>query len=107
VTQKDLAPQLGIDPTTLNNFLTGESKALGGLAVALTCTIMDVECDGKTIGKIKRRKDQAEPKADRYQLQFEFDHAFQLQPAAENPVVVLRKAAPSRESVRVSIKRIG
>jgi len=39
LTQKELAAKLGIDPTTLNNFLNRENKALGGLAVALACTV--------------------------------------------------------------------
>jgi len=45
--QKELAEKLGIDPTTLNNFLNRQSNTLGGLAVALACTLIDVVCDGK------------------------------------------------------------
>src|SRR5438045_3494342 len=57
-TQKELASRLGIDPTTLNNFLNGQSKTLGGLAVALACTMVDLVCDGKAIGRIKPKRSQ-------------------------------------------------
>src|SRR5436190_23491917 len=79
LTQRELAQKLGIDPTTLNNFLNRQTKALGGLAVALACTVVDLVCDGKKIGSITKSQN-AEPVEELLdaQLVLEFDGAFEL-----------------------------
>src|SRR5713101_7624923 len=74
LTQRELATKLGIDPTTLNNFLNRQSKALGGLAVAIACTLIDLVCDRTKIGRIvhsEHAKPRAEPLTQ--QLVLEFD----------------------------------
>ncbi len=106
--QKELAARLGIHPTTLNNFLNRQSKALGGLAVALTCTVVDLVCDGTTIGRTTQNG-RAAKGAESYeeQLVLEFDDAFELKRDSEHPTIVLRKPAARRDSLRLSIRKIG
>lgn len=104
--QKQLAPKLGVDPTTLNNFLNRQSKALGGLAVALACTFLDLVCDGTRIGRSAQRSVRAEPTPER-QLVLEFDDTFEIERDSERPTVVLRKPPARHDSVRLRIRRIG
>jgi hypothetical protein len=102
--QKELAPRLGIDPTTLNNFLNRQNKSLGGLAVALACTVVNLACDGTQIGRIQ---DADPPPPAAGQLVLEFDDAFEFKPESERATIVLRKPAAHRESIRLVIRRIG
>jgi hypothetical protein len=102
--QKELAPKLGLDPTTLNNFLNRQNKGLGGLAVALACTFVDLVCDGTKIGKSGQRKARLEPAPER-QLVLEFDEAFEIKRKSERPTVVLRK--PPARSVHLRIRKVG
>src|ERR1017187_5007617 len=106
--QRDLAPMLGIDPTTLNNFLNRQSKTLGGFAVALACTVVDLVCDGTKIGRIVQSV-QVEPVPETYegQLVLEFDGAFEFKRESEHPTIVLRKPPARHDSVRLVIRRIG
>jgi transcriptional regulator with XRE-family HTH domain len=106
--QKELAPKLGIDPTTLNNFLNRQSKTLGGLAVALACTVVDLICDGTRIGRSVQSV-QVEPVPETYegQLVLEFDGAFEFKRESEHPTIVLRKPPARHDSVRLVIRRIG
>ena len=103
IKQKELAPRLAIEPTTLNNFLNGQSKALGGLAVALACTLADVVCDGKRIGKLG---DKSSSGAGEKQLVLEFDQAFELNQDGAHPSMVLRKPPGADSLVRLALKRI-
>jgi hypothetical protein len=106
--QRELAPTLGIDPTTLNNFLNRHSKALGGLAVALACTVVDLVCDGTRIGRIVQSGN-AEPVAEllEEQLVLEFDDAFEFKRESEHPTIVLRKPVARHDNLRLTIRRIG
>jgi hypothetical protein len=106
--QRELAQKLGIDPTTLNNFLNRQSNTLGGLAVALSCTLVDLVCDGTMIGRIVQSGN-AEPVAEvvEEQLVLEFDSGFELKPQSEHPTIILRKPVARHDSVRLSIRRIG
>lgn len=106
--QRDLAPRLGIDPTTLNNFLNRQSKTLGGLAVALACTVVDLVCDGTKIGRIVQSGNAA-PVANllEEQLVLEFDDAFEFKGESEQPTIVLRKPVARHDSLRLAIRRIG
>ena len=106
--QKELATELGIDPTTLNNFLNRESKALGGLAVALACTVVDLMCNGTKIGRIRRvgrAKLVTGPPEE--QLVLEFDKAFELKAKSKNPTIVVRKSVARHDRLRLAITRIG
>lgn len=106
--QKTLAPKLGIDPTTLNNFLNEQSDTLGGLAVALACTLVDLVCDGTNIGRIVRTK-HSEKRVDRTpepQLVLEFDGAFESKRESKYATIVLRKTA-SKSALHLSIKKVG
>ncbi len=106
--QKDLAPKLGIDPTTLNNFLNRQSKRLGGLSVALACTVIDLVCDGKRIGRIvKSWEEKPIQELPLEQLVLEFDDAFDFERESENPTLVLRKPPGRHETLRLSVRRIG
>ncbi len=107
--QKDLAPKLGIGSTTLNNFLNHQSETLSGLPVALACTIVDLFCDGKKIGRIVQSGN-GEPVAEllEEQLVLEFDGAFEIRrESQQTPAIVLRKSAARHESLRLAIRRIG
>lgn len=106
--QKELAAELGIDPTTLNNFLNRESKALGGLAVALACTVVDLVCNRTKIGRIAHGK-RAKPLAGPFtqQLVLEFDKAFECKREAKHATVVLRKPTARQGSLRLSIRKTG
>jgi len=106
--QKELAPKLGIDPTTLNNFLNRQSKTLGGLAVALACTVVDLVCAGTRIGR-SAQSVQAAPVPEAYagQLVLEFDEAFEFKGESEHPTIVLRKPPARHDSLRLVIRRIG
>jgi hypothetical protein len=106
-TQRELAPKLGIDPTTLNNFLNRHSRTLGGLPVALACTIVDLVCDGTKIGKIipGGRERVTEPRGE--QLLLEFDGGFEVKREAGNPTIVLRKSVSHQGSLRLAVRRIG
>jgi transcriptional regulator with XRE-family HTH domain len=105
--QRELAPRLGIDPTTLNNFLNRQSNALGGLAVALACTYVDLVCGGKKIGRIVQIG-ASEPVAEvlEEQLVLEFDGAFEYKRESGPPTIVLRKPVARRDSLRLAIRRI-
>ena len=92
-------------PTTLNNFLNRQSKTLGGLAVALACTVVDLVCDGKTIGRSSQNL-QPEPENHEGQLVLEFDDAFEFQRETKYPTVVLRKPPARHDSLRLVIRRI-
>jgi hypothetical protein len=105
--QKEFAPALGIDPTTLNNFLNRQSKSLNGLTVALACTILDLTCNGARIGRIvPGSRTKQIPKGPKDQLVLEFDESFRFLRKSDHPAVVLRKS-PSRDVLRLSVKRIG
>lgn len=107
LTQRELAPKLGIDPTTLNNFLNHQSKALGGLAVALACTVVDVLCDGTKIGRILQKGDDGSAAQLReQQLVLEFDAAFEVLLESEHPTIILRKPVVHNDGLRLSIKRM-
>lgn len=108
LTQRDLATRLGLDPTTLNNFLNRQSKTLGGLAVALACTLLDLTCDGTKIGRIGDR-DHAKPLMEPppQQLILEFDEAFEFKPESKRATIVLRKSLARQSSLRLSIRKIG
>jgi transcriptional regulator with XRE-family HTH domain len=106
--QKELAPRLGIDPTTLNNFLNRQTKTLGGLAVALACTVVDLVCDGTKIGRSMRGAQvEALPDTDGGQLVLQFDEAFEFKHESEYPTIVLRKPPARHDSLRLLIRRIG
>jgi transcriptional regulator with XRE-family HTH domain len=104
IKQKELAPRLAIEPTTLSNFLNGQSKALGGLAVALACTLADVVCDGKRIGRLG---DNLSAGTGEKQLVLEFDQAFELNQDGVHPSMILRKPPGADGLVRLALKRIG
>lgn len=106
--QKELAPKLGIDPTTLNNFLNHQSNALNGLAVALACTFIDLACGKVRIGRIPPVELAARTQGSiGEQLVLEFDKSFEIQRGAERPTLVLRKSPSRREIVRLSVRRLG
>jgi transcriptional regulator with XRE-family HTH domain len=108
ITQREFAPKLGIDPTTLNNFLNGHSDTLGGLSVALACTLIDLVCDGTKIGRVKQDRRIEKPAASvEEQLVLEFDAAFEFKRQSKHPTLVLRKPAASNKSPRLFIRRIG
>ncbi len=105
--QKELAARLGIDATTLNNFLNRKSKSLGGLPVALACTLVDLTCDGKTIGIVRR--DQIErPGRTRgeEQLVLEFDGTFELMRESKNPTLFVRRPTSQQGSIRLAIRNV-
>lgn len=103
--QKDLAARSAIDPTTLNNFLNRQSNTLGGLAVALACTLVDLVCDGIVIGRTLRPSRRALETPGR-QLVLEFDGTFESKRGSKHPTIVLRKPS-HRNTVRLSIKAVG
>ncbi len=106
--QKELAGKLGIDATTLNNFLNRQSKTLGGMAVALACTVVDMECNGTRIGRvIQRRHAGTLPDRSDEQLVLEFDAAFEVRGETKQPTIVLRKKARRENGLRLAIRRIG
>jgi hypothetical protein len=106
--QRELAPKLGIDPTTLNNFLNRQNKTLGGLAVALACTLVNLDCNGTKIGRIEPGGN-AGPVAELLleQLVLEFDDAFEVKSESEQPTIVLRKSTARQDSLRLAVRRIG
>ena len=107
LSQRELAAKLGLDPTTLNNFFNRQTKTLGGLAVALACTIVDLACDGAKIGRLGRTNDSkplAGAASDR-QLVLEFDEGFEVNREAGRPTVILRKPAARHETLRLVIRR--
>jgi len=108
MTQKELAPKLGIGPTTLNNFLNCQSKTLGGISVALACTLVDLVCNGTKIGRLKQKRQGQQP-ADfaKEQLVLEFDNAFELKRTSKHPTIVLRKPTARHKSLRLSVRRMG
>jgi transcriptional regulator with XRE-family HTH domain len=107
--QRALAEKLALDPTTLNNFLNHQSKTMNGLAVALACRLIDLVCDGTTIGRIVPNGHTdlgVDPIAE--QLVLEFDDAFELKRESERPTIVLMRKPTSRhETLRLSITKIG
>ena len=107
VNQRQLATHLGLDPTTLNNFLNNQSVRLGGLAVALACSIgIDVECNGVTIGKLVPMPNgdhRAKAHAHDAQLVLEFDDNFVLKQESHSPCVLLHKPASSERRIRLRI----
>jgi transcriptional regulator with XRE-family HTH domain len=106
--QRELARELGIETSTLNNFLNHESKTLGGLAVALACTVLDLVCDGTKIGKVTssgRTGLVTQPLEE--QLVLEFDDSFVLRRESKHPTIVVRKPATGHDVLRLSIKKIG
>jgi hypothetical protein len=108
IKQRELAPKLGIDPTTLNNFLNRQSKALGGRAVALACTIVDIVCDGTKIGRVvEGGNDKPVEEVLDEPLVLEFDGTFELGRESEHPTIILRKPVARQDGLRLSIKRIG
>jgi len=107
LTQRELAPRLGLDASTLNNFLNEQSERLGGLAVALACSIgVEMVCNGVKIGKLvpspngnhRTKLSTHEP-----QLALEFDHNFVVQQGSDIPTVILRKPASSDRQIRLRI----
>jgi transcriptional regulator with XRE-family HTH domain len=108
VTQKALAADLGIDPTTLNNFLNGQSKSLGGLAVALACTLTDLACAGTKIGRIAHGKHPKAPLVHTdQQLILEFVGAVEFKRESKRTAIVLRRPTVRHGSVRLLIREIG
>jgi DNA-binding XRE family transcriptional regulator len=108
LTQRELARSLGINPTTLNNFLNHQSKALGGLAVALACTVVDVVCNDTRIGRITG-EGHGEPCTEPHQEQLvlEFDSGFELAGATEHPTLVLRRPQGRHHGLRLAIRQVG
>jgi len=105
--QKELAAELGIDPTTLNNFLNRQSKSLGGLAVALACTVVDLMCNGTKIGRIGCAKlAKSEIMRREEQLVLEFDETFELRAKSKRPTIVVRKTVARQDRLRLAITRI-
>jgi transcriptional regulator with XRE-family HTH domain len=105
--QKELAPQLGIDPTTLSNFLNGQSNSINGLAVALACTFVELSCSGVRIGRTTA-SESAETESENLeeQLLLEFDESFEFHRESERPILVLRKSPGRQEIMRLSMRRI-
>jgi transcriptional regulator with XRE-family HTH domain len=107
LTQRELAAKLGIDPTTLNNFLNRQSKSVGGLAVALACTLVDLVCDGTKIGRVLQSQRARLPEPIAEQLVLEFDRAFEIKHESKHATIVLRKRTARNASLRLSIRKIG
>jgi hypothetical protein len=105
IKQKELALKLAIEPGTLNNFLNGQSKTLGGFAVAAACTLVDLVCDGRRIGRVGGNDLPGTLSED--QLVLEFDEAFELRREGGRPTMVLRKPPARDTSLRLAVKRIG
>jgi transcriptional regulator with XRE-family HTH domain len=107
LTQRELATRLGLDASTLSNFLNGQSERLGGLAVALACSIgVEMVCNDVRIGKLVHSlngDNRAKPSARDAQLALEFDHNFAVQQATEAPTLILRKPASSEGQIRLRI----
>lgn len=103
VTQKVLAGKLGIEAGTLNNFLKGHSHTLGGRAVALACTFLDLVCDGVHIGRLPRKtsRDQADN-----QLVLQFDSSFRFKSASGNPTLVLKKPPSRAHGLHLTVRRV-
>jgi hypothetical protein len=105
--QKELAPQLGIDPTTLSNFLNGQSNSINGLAVALACTLVELSCSGIRIGRTTSSESmETEQGGLEEQLLLEFDESFEFRRESERPILVLRKSPGRQEIMRLSMRRI-
>jgi hypothetical protein len=87
--------------------LNRQSKTLGGLAVALACTLIDLMCNGKKIGRIVQgpAKLVAEPSDE--QLLLEFDAAFEVKRESKHPTIVVRKSVGRHNRLRLAIGRIG
>jgi hypothetical protein len=105
--QRELAPQLGLDASTLNNFLNEQSERLGGLAVALACSIgVEMVCNGVQIGKLVLSPNGdhgVKPSSRDPQLALEFDHNFVVQRGSDTPILILRKPASSDRQIRLRI----
>jgi hypothetical protein len=105
--QRALAGKLALDPTTLNNFLNHQSKTMNGLAVALACRLVDLVCDGTTIGRITDGRSDRGSGPPVEQLALEFDEAFELKRDANRATIVLRKPTSRHETLRLSVTRLG
>jgi transcriptional regulator with XRE-family HTH domain len=107
LSQRELATRLGLDASTLNNFLNEQSERLGGLAVALACSIgVEVVCNDIRIGKLVASPNgdrRAKPSTRDAQLALEFDHNFVVQQGAEVPTLILRKPASSDRQIHLRI----
>ena len=107
LTQKEMAPRLGLNPTTLSNFLNRQTETVGGLAVALACTIVDLSCNGNKIGRLGDNVEiQRGPASRDGGLILQFDDAFEVRSAAEGPSIILRKPAARDHNLRLSIKKL-
>jgi hypothetical protein len=104
--QPELAPKLGLEFSTLNNFLNRHSGRLDGHAVALACTLMTVNCGDAAIGRISDPQASPEP-ASSMQLVLEFDNAFQVSAGEVNTILTLRKPPGREDAVRLLIRKIG
>lgn len=105
--QKELTEKLGIDATTLNNFFNRQSQTLGGLAVALACTQIDLICNGTKIGRIAHGRPKLADEPLDEQLVLEFDAAFKVKRESKQPTIVVRKSARRHHGIRLAIRRIG
>jgi hypothetical protein len=105
IRQKELALKLAIKPGTLNNFLNGQNRTLGGFAVAAACTLVDLVCDGRRIGRVGSNDLPETPTEN--QLVLEFDEAFELKREDGRPTMVLRKPPARDARLRLAVKRIG
>jgi hypothetical protein len=105
--QRELAPRLGLDASTLNNFLNEQSERLGGLAVALACSVgVEMVCNGVKIGKLVPSPNvdhRAKPSTLDAQLALEFDHNFVVHQGSDIPTLILRKPASSDRQIRLRI----
>ena len=103
---RELAPKLALQPSTLNNFLNEHSTKMDGHAVALACTIMNLSCDGTQIGRLSQFDNGQPSEAPSQQLVLEFDDAFEIKPGADRPTLILRKPPARDTTVRLLVKRV-
>jgi transcriptional regulator with XRE-family HTH domain len=92
MTRSDLAGRIALAPATLSNFLNGTNTSLGGLSVALACSIgIEIECDGRSIGPSSRNGHVRQDQPAVHQLLLEFDASFQLVTSEPTVRLILRK----------------
>jgi hypothetical protein len=105
--QNQLAPRLGLDPTTLNNFLNRQSNSLNGLAVALACTFVNLACGTAVIGRItSSARPESVPEGAEDQLVLEFEECFEFQRKSERPTLVLRRSPGGQKVLRLSVTKV-